>query len=96
MQVTACTLYSSMNPVGISVILILTYSDLYIGVARLFFHIKAGKISTMAGNDTLYNDLGNSEGIYGGCHVPWINDSVATHGDSSPVGVVFMGAYLAN
>ena len=48
----------------------------------------------MAEKYTVYDDIGQFEGIYGGCYIPWVNDYVATNGDSSPVGVIFMGAYL--
>ena len=50
----------------------------------------------MAGKDTVYDDIGQFEGICGGCYIPWVNDYVAFNGDSRSVGVVFMGADLTH
>ena len=61
----------------------------------IIFHIKSGKHFSLAGNDTVYNYLGKFKGRCGGCYIPWLNDYVATNGDSIPVGVVFLGEYLA-
>ena len=58
------------------------------------FHIKAGKLRSMAGNDTVYNDIGKFEGSYRVCYTPWVNDYVATNSDSSSVEVVFLGRNL--
>ena len=66
------------------------------GVKINVFHIKAGKLRSMTGNDTVYNDIGKFEGSCGGFYILWINHSVANNGDSIPVGVVFMGEYLAH
>ena len=50
----------------------------------------------MAGKDTVYNGLGKFEVICGGCYIPQLNDSVVTNGNSSPIGVVLLGAYLVH
>ena len=90
-----CRLYSSINSDGISLILILAYSDLSIEVARLKFHVKAGKLCAMEGDETVYNDLGKLEGSSGGCYIIWVNNCVATDGDYRPFWVVLVGEYLA-
>ena len=48
----------------------------------------------MTGEDTVYNDLENIEGSGGGYYIPWVNNFVATDGDSRPLWVVLLGAYL--
>ena len=50
----------------------------------------------MAGKDTFYDDLGQFEGICGGCYIPWLNYYFASSGDSHSVRVVFLGADLAH
>ena len=50
----------------------------------------------MTVKDTIYNDIGQFKGIYGGWYIPWENYSVATNGDSIPVGVAFLGVDLAH
>ena len=50
----------------------------------------------MMWKDDVYDDLGQFEGRCGGGYIPWVNDYVATNGDLSPVGVVFLGEYLAH
>ena len=50
----------------------------------------------MSGKDTVYIDICKFEGSCWGCYNPWVNDYIYINGDSSTVGVVFLGAYLAH
>ena len=59
-------------------------------------HNKEGKLRTLAGYETIYNDLSKLEGSGGGCYILWVNDSFVTNSDLIPVGVVFLGTYLAH
>ena len=50
----------------------------------------------MEGEDIFDNDLNKFEGSGGGCSIPWVNNPVATNGDSSSIEVIFWGEYLAH
>ena len=50
----------------------------------------------MAGKDTVYDDIFQFQGRYGGCYITWVNDSVANNGDSLSSGVVFLVADLSH
>ena len=57
------------------------------------FHVNAGNFCAMVGEDTVYNDLEKLEGSGWGCYTPWVNNPVATYGNSRPVGIVLLGTY---
>ena len=50
----------------------------------------------MEGEDTVYNDPEKLDGSSWGFYISWVNNPVTTYGNSRPVGVVLLGAYLAH
>ena len=48
----------------------------------------------MEGEDTVYNDPEKLDGSSWGFYISWVNNPVTTYGNSRPVGVVLLGAYL--